>query len=59
MKNVYSDVLNTENEAKVHLGIPTRKYAQGFGYDENHIIQLATITIPRGEKELGALATLG
>jgi len=57
--SVYSDVLNTENEAKVHLGIPTRKYAQGFGYDADHIIQLATITVPRGDKELGGQVTLG
>lgn len=36
--SVYSDSLNTANEANIHLGIPTRKYAQGFGYDSSHII---------------------
>ena len=57
--SVYSDVLNTANEANIHLGIPTRKHTQGFGYDSNHIVQLATITVPRGEKELGGNTTLG
>ena len=57
--SVYTDVLNTANEANIHLGVPTRKYAQGFGYDSSHVIQLATITIPRGEKELGGNTTLG
>jgi hypothetical protein len=56
---IYSDVLNTANDAEVHLGIPTRKYAQGFGFDSDHIIQLATITIPRGDKEIGGQTTLG
>lgn len=59
LKTVFSDITNTANKANIHLGVPTRKYAQGYGYDDSHIIQLATITIPRGEKELGGVVTLG
>jgi len=59
LKTVYSDITNTANKANIHLGVPTRKYAQGYGYDDSQIIQLATITIPRGEKELGGVVTLG
>jgi|FrelakmetLWP11LW_1041352.scaffolds.fasta_scaffold40401_2 hypothetical protein len=56
--SIYSDVLNTENAAAVLVGKPTRKYAQGFGYDDSHIIQLATITLAKGEKELGLAGIL-
>lgn len=59
LKTVYSDITNTANKANIHLGVPTRKYAQGYGYDKSQIIQLATITVPRGEKELGGVVTLG
>ena len=37
-ENVYSEVINTANDANVHYGLPTRKYVQGEGYDNNHII---------------------
>ena len=59
LNRVYTDVLNTANKANIHLGTPTRKYAAGYGYDDAQIIQLATITVPRGEKELGGVVTLG
>ena len=38
---------------------PTFKTAQGQGYDATNMIQLATLTVPRGEKELGGPVTLG
>ena len=57
--SIHTDVLNTANDENILFGIPTRKYMQGFGYDEDHVIQLATITIPRGDKELGGVVTLG
>jgi len=56
--DVYSDIINTANEANIFFGVPTIKYMQGFGYDESHIIQLGTLTIPRGEQEFGGTATL-
>ena len=56
---IYSEDLKTVNDVNVHFGSPTRKYAQGEGYDSDNIIQIATITIPRGEKELGGGVTLG
>ena len=52
-------MINTANDANVHYGLPTRKYVQGEGYDNNHIIQLATYTIPRTEAELGGVLILG
>ena len=58
LQSVHSDELNTADKSNVHLGLPSRKYYQGFGYDENHIIQLATVTIPRSERELGGSAFL-
>ena len=58
MTSVYSDLLQTSQSSGVLLGKPTRKYAQGFGYDETHVLQLATITAPRGARELGGVATL-
>ena len=36
--SIYTEVLNTANEANIHLGIPTRKHTQGFGYDSDHIV---------------------
>ena len=35
---IHSDELNTADKANVHLGLPTRKYYQDFGYDDSHII---------------------
>lgn len=56
---IHSDEFNTADKSNVHLGKPTRKYYQDFGYDESNIIQLATITVPRSERELGGTALLG
>lgn len=35
------------------------KYMQDFGYDKDHIIQLATITLPRAAREYGNGVLLG
>lgn len=57
--NVYKDEFKSENKAGILKASPTRKLNQGIGYDKNNIIQLMTISIPRGEKEFGGPVTLG
>jgi len=51
--SVHSDDLNTANNGNIFLGTPTMKHTQNFGYGIDNIIQLATVTVPRSEKELG------
>ena len=45
------------NLAKVapQQGYPTRKHFMLTGYDPKNTIQLATLTLPKGEKELGGI----
>lgn len=57
--NAYNQTYKTENEEGILKASPTRTLNQGFGWDENNIIQLMTISIPRGEKEFGGVVTLG
>ena len=57
--NVYKDEFKSENKAGILKAQPTRKLNQGIGYDKNNIIQLMTLSIPRGEKEFGGPVTLG
>ena len=52
---VYSDVLSKSSSTRS----PNMKTRQAFGYDSNNVIQLATMTLRRGEKELGGVVTLG
>ena len=55
----YNETTKSENEAGILKAKPTRTLTQGFGYDDNNIIQLKTVSIPRGEKEFGGPVTLG
>lgn len=57
--NVYKSEYKSENKAGILKAQPTRKLNMGTGYDANNIIQLMTISIPRGEKEFGGPVTLG
>ena len=36
--SVHSEELDTTDGFDVHIGLPTVKYMQGFGYDKDHII---------------------
>lgn len=38
VESIHSDELNTADNTSVHLGKPTRKRYQDFGYDESNII---------------------
>ena len=57
--SVHAQEENTTDNVDVHIGTPTHKYMQDFGYDKDHIIQLATITLPRGRREYGNGVILG
>ena len=58
--NAYSQTVDsTDDTATIKVEQPNIRYMQAEGYDSNHIIQLATMQIPKGEKELGEPVTLG
>lgn len=59
MLSVHAQEENTTDGLDVHIGTPTMKYMQDFGYDKDHIIQLATITLPRAAREYGNGVLLG
>lgn len=57
--SVHAEETNTSDGFDVHIGTPSMKYTQGFGYDKDHIIQLATMTLPRARKSYGENVVLG
>lgn len=59
ISGAYSEQFTTANSQNVLFGSPTRKTMQRKGYDENNVIQFATLTFARGEKEFGQPDTLG
>ena len=36
--SIHTDELNTANSGNIFLGTPTKKHAQGFGYDVDNVI---------------------
>lgn len=57
--SAHTEKTDTSDGLGVHYGIPSMKYMQGFGYDRDHIIQVATMTLPRARREYGNGVLLG
>lgn len=55
--SIYSESFTSSSGAAVSA--PSMKRKQGFGYDSNNVIQVGSLTLSRGDKELGGVVTLG
>ena len=56
---VYQDTINTSNSQNILWGVPTRVNYVGPGLDDNNLLILMTLTLPKGAKDIKNSMILG
>ena len=56
---VYQDTINTSNTQNILWGVPTRVNYVGPGLDDNNLLILMTLTLPKGAKDIKNSMILG